>query len=58
MKIKDLILELQKQNPEDKVEFVGLMDYGFGEAMSIASKECLIQEDGGLVQIIISGDSD
>jgi len=57
MKIKDLILELQKQNPEDKVEFVGLVEYGFGETMSFETEECLIRKDNGLIRLITSGES-
>ena len=57
MKIKDLILELQKQNPESEIEFVGFVEYGFREYMEIVSEECQIQGDGGFVQLIISGES-
>ena len=57
MKIKDLLLELQKQNPESEIEFVGFVEYGFREYMEIVSEECHIQEDGGFVQLIISGES-
>ena len=57
MKIKDLILELQKQNPESEIEFVGFVEYGFQEYMEVVSEECLIREDGGFVQLIISGES-
>ena len=57
MKIKDLILELQKQNPESELEFVGFVEYGFQEYMEIVSEECHIQEDSGFVQLIISGES-
>ena len=57
MKIKDLILELQKQNPESEIEFVGLVEYGFQEYMEVVSEECLIREDCGFVQLIISGES-
>ena len=57
MKIKDLILELQKQTPESELEFVGLVEYGFQEYMEVVSEECLIREDGGFVQLIISGES-
>ena len=57
MKIKDLILELQKQNPESEIEFVGLVEYGFGETMSFETEECLIRKDTGLVRLIISGES-
>jgi hypothetical protein len=57
MEIKDLILELQKLNPEDRVEFVGSVEYGFGETMSFETEECLIRKDTGLVRLIISGES-
>lgn len=57
MKIKDLVLELQKQNPESEIEFVGLVEYGYGEQIEIVSEECHIQEEDGFVQLIISGES-
>ena len=57
MKIKDLILKLQEQDPESEIEFVGLAEYGFQEYMEIVTEECLIREDSGFVQLIISGES-
>ena len=57
MKVKDLILELQKQNPESEIEFVGFVEYGFQEYMEVVTEDCLIQEDSGFVQLIISGES-
>ncbi len=57
MQIKDLILELQKQDPESQIEFVSLTEYGFQEYMEVISEECLIREDSGSVQLIISGEA-
>lgn len=57
MKIKDLILKLQEQDPESEIEFVGFVEYGFQEYMEIVSEECLIREEIGFVQLIISGES-
>ena len=57
MKIKDLILKLQEQDPESEIEFVGFVEYGFQEYMEVISEECLIREDSGFVQLIISGES-
>ena len=57
MKVKDLILELQKENPESEIEFVGFIEYGFQEYMEVVSEECLIREEIGFVQLIISGES-
>ena len=56
MEIKDLILELQKLNPEDKVEFVGSVEYGFGETIEFVSEDCHIQEEDGFIQLIIQGE--
>lgn len=56
MKIKDLILELQKQNLESEIEFVGLVEYGFGERMEFVSEDCHIQEEDGFIQLIIQGE--
>jgi hypothetical protein len=59
MEIKDLILELQKLNPEDKIEFVGSVEHGFGETIMFFTDEVHIQcIDGGLVQLIIQGEED
>lgn len=57
MKIKDLILKLQEQDLESEIEFVGFVEYGFQEYMEIVSEECLIREEIGFVQLIISGES-
>lgn len=57
MKIKDLILKLQEQDPESEIEFVGFIEYGFQEYMEVVSEECLIREEIGFVQLIISGES-
>ena len=57
MKIKDLILKLQEQDPESEIEFVGFVEYGFQEYMEVVSEECLIREEVGFVQLIISGES-
>ena len=57
MQIKDLILELQKLDPESQIEFVSLTEYGFQEYMEVVSEECLIREEIGFVQLIISGES-
>lgn len=57
MKIKDLILKLQEQDPESEIEFVGFIEYGFQEYMEVVTEECLLREDGGSVQLIISGES-
>jgi len=57
MKIKDLILKLQEQDPESEIEFVGFVEYGFQEYMEVVSEECLIREEIGFVQLIISGES-
>ena len=57
MKVKDLILELQKQNPESEIEFVGFIEYGFQECMEVVTEDCLLREDSGSVQLIISGES-
>jgi len=57
MKIKDLIERLNEFNPESEIEFVGLVEYGYGEQMEIVSEECHIQEEDGFVQFIISGES-
>ena len=43
MEIKDLILELQKLNPEDKIEFVGSVEHGFGETIMFFTDEVHIQ---------------
>jgi len=56
MKIKDLILELQRQNLESEIEFVGLVEYGFGEKMEFVSEGCEIQEEDGFIQLIIQGE--
>ena len=56
MIIKELILQLQNLNPEDKVEFVGLVEYGFGETMSFETDEIHIQSHEGLTQLIIQGE--
>ena len=57
MKIKDLIEKLSEFNPETEVEFVGIVEYGFGEYMEICSEECIIQEEDDYIQFIISGES-
>ena len=57
MKIKDLILKLQEQDPESEIEFVGFVEYGFQEYMEIVTEECLLREEIGFVQLIISGES-
>ena len=58
MEIKDLILELQKLNPEDKIEFVGSAEHGFGETIMFFTDEVHIQSTDGLVQLIIQGEED
>lgn len=57
MKIKDLILKLQEQDPESEIQSVGLAEYGFQEIPKIVPEECFIREDNGFVQLIISGES-
>lgn len=57
MKIKDLILKLQEQDPESEIEFVGFVEYGFQEYMEIVTEDCLLREEIGFVQLIISGES-
>jgi hypothetical protein len=57
MKIKDLIEKLSEFNPETEVEFVGIVEYGFGEYVEMCSEECIIQEEDDYIQFIISGES-
>ena len=57
MKIKDLIEKLSEFNPETEVEFVGIVEYGFGEYVEMCSEECIIREGGDYIQFIISGES-
>ena len=54
MKIKDLILKLQEQDPESEIEFVGFIEYGFQEYMEVVTEECLIQENSGFVLLFFS----
>jgi hypothetical protein len=56
MKVIDLIDRLKQLNPESQIEFVGLTEYGYGEQLEITTTECHIQEEGSLVQIVISGE--
>ena len=57
MNVLDLIERLKQLNPESQIEFVSLTEYGFQEYMEVVSEECLIREDSGSVQLIISGEA-
>ena len=57
MKVKDLIERLKDFNPESELEFVGLIEYGFGEQMEVITEDCHLQEEDDFVQLIISGES-
>jgi hypothetical protein len=57
MKVEDLIKELTKFNPETEIEFVGIIESGFGEYSEMCSEECLIRDEDGFIQLVISGES-
>lgn len=57
MNVLDLIERLKQLDPESQIEFVSLTEYGFQEYMEAVSEECLIREDSGSVQLIISGEA-
>lgn len=57
MKIADLIEKLTKFNPETEIEFVGITESSFGEYSEMCSEECIIREEDGFIQLIISGES-
>jgi hypothetical protein len=57
MNVLDLIERLKQLDPESQIEFVSLTEYGFQEYMEVVSEECLIREDSGSVQLIISGEA-
>ena len=57
MNVLDLIERLKQLDPESQIEFVSLTEYGFQEYMEVVSEECLIREEIGFVQLIISGES-
>ena len=56
MKVKELIEKLKQFDLESQVEFVGMCEYGWGESMEFVSRECHIQEERSLVQLIIQGE--
>ena len=57
MNVLELIEKLKQLDPESQIEFVSLTEYGFQEYMEVVSEECLIREEIGFVQLIISGES-
>lgn len=57
MNVLDLIERLKQLDPESQIEFVSLTEYGFQEYMEVVSEECLIREEIGFVQLIISGET-
>lgn len=57
MNVLDLIERLKQLDPESQIEFVSLTEYGFQEYMEVVSEECLIREEIGFVQLIISGEA-
>lgn len=57
MNVLDLIERLKQFDPESQIEFVSLTEYGFQEYMEVVSEECLIREEIGFVQLIISGEA-
>ena len=57
MNVLELIEKLKQLDPESQIEFVSLTEYGFQEYMEVVSEECLIREEIGFVQLIISGEA-
>lgn len=57
MNVLDLIERLKQLDPKSQIEFVSLTEYGFQEYMEVVSEECLIREEIGFVQLIISGEA-
>ena len=56
MKVKDLIEKLKVFNPETEVEFVGIVECGFGEYVETCSEECIIREEDDFLQFVVSGE--
>lgn len=56
MKVRDLIERLKEFNPESELEFVGSVEFGFGETTECISEECILQEEDDFVQLIVHGE--